>query len=391
MRMRTLVGRCLGIVATATVMNGMAASDAEACTCLQPTVESSYNFATDVIIAEVRRDFDVGNTRYYVARAARTYKGCIEPGDWVLLSTPTDSGACGSSLTARRHLINGTSAGTRFGLPVLAINLCSYDVPVSALTEHDRAFLNGRTVCCGDECTCADGSQPVQCFVDPCDVAPACDDGQCVANYCGGCNAEFYDASGYAVCSGDSECVEDQDCPDGEWCRQTERSGSSEVPVYECVPFVGEGASCNGFTTPWDFEQCAEGLTCDTPDFTVDAPGICRRSCETDADCGDDGSYCAADKLCDADGACEREVDCNLPGNSYPHIECVGHGVCGETRQCGWECGNPQCVDVSGFDFGPCDAFLGWGVQDNACAAISGCGSEWMFFATEAECQSECS
>jgi hypothetical protein len=153
---------------------------------------------------------------------------------------------------------------------------------------------------------------------------------------------------------------------------------------------VGQGARCNGFTPAWLYERCEPGLICDLPDHVADAPGICRSGCESDKDCKE-GSYCASDKLCDEDGACEREVDCNVPGNSYPHIECVGHGVCGDDQRCDWECGVPECVDLSGLDFGPCDAVLGWAVVDSRCSALSGCSAEpFRPFASGAECQRAC-
>ena len=41
---------------------------------------------------------------------------------------------------------------------------------------------------------CPDGTQPVNCFVDPCQYAqcPAVEGAECEANYCGGCNAEWF-------------------------------------------------------------------------------------------------------------------------------------------------------------------------------------------------------
>jgi hypothetical protein len=38
--------------------------------------------------------------------------------------------------------------------------------------------------------SCADGSAPVQCFVDPCATARCGDGLKCASNYCGGCTAE---------------------------------------------------------------------------------------------------------------------------------------------------------------------------------------------------------
>jgi hypothetical protein len=370
MRTRSRVTSSLVVVVTALLLVGASSRRAEACSCVVPTVENGYNNSTDVVTAAVSFGFRLGGTQYYFARVQRVFKGCLDADDWVVLKTPTDGAACGVDLSLRRYLLNAHADGQQFGLPALRIGLCGYNHLVSDLSEEDLAFLDGRTVCCGDECACADGSQPVQCFVDPCSVAPECSLGECVANYCGGCNAEFYNTTGDAVCGpGDSECFGDEDCSSGEWCRAAPPDGS----IYECVPFVGDGERCNGFTTPWNYEQCEAGLTCDTPDFVADAPGICRGRCPSQG-CGNQG-YCAADGLCDDDGACERDVDCNLLGNDYAHIECVGHGVCDASGRCGWECGDPQCLDLGGYDFGACDALLGWGVENGVCAQLSGCSS----------------
>jgi hypothetical protein len=210
-----------------------------------------------------------------------------------------------------------------------------------------------------------------------------------VPNYCGGCNAEFYDSDGNAVCRDPSECKTDADCPQNSWCRQMQSDGAS-APSYECAPFVGVGSRCNGFTPPWLYERCEPDLTCDTPDFVADAPGICRTRCESDKDCKEN-SYCAADKLCDDDGACERDVDCNLPGNLYAQLRCVGHGVCSSERQCSWLCRTAECLDLSGLDLGPCDAVLGWAVVDNRCTEVTGCSAgNFKLFATGDACHRAC-
>jgi len=52
---------------------------------------------------------------------------------------------------------------------------------------------------------------PVDCFQDPCLVesCPAYPDSECVANYCGGCYADFYDINGKLIdCSAVVECFE---------------------------------------------------------------------------------------------------------------------------------------------------------------------------------------
>ncbi|XP_070581620.1 four-domain proteases inhibitor-like [Ptychodera flava] len=55
---------------------------------------------------------------------------------------------------------------------------------------------------------CPDGSQPVNCLIDPCQVTTeTCDaypDAECQADYCGGCNVIFVDAFGNKVnCAAD--------------------------------------------------------------------------------------------------------------------------------------------------------------------------------------------
>jgi hypothetical protein len=339
MRTQALIVRSALFAVIVSSMSICTPSRAEACSCVVPTVESSYGFASDVAFVDLQRTYVTGDTRYYLGRVARTFKGCLHVGQRVALKTPASGAACGTELRLRRYLINGSAAGSFLGMPVLSISLCSYDRQVSALTDRDRAFLDGRNVCCGGACRCADGSQAVQCFAEPCSVAPECSEGECVANYCGGCNAEFYDSLGRAVCQDPSECKSDADCPQGSWCREAQSDGTSE-PSYECAPFVGEGSRCEGFTPPWLYERCEPTLSCDKPDGVADATGLCRRSCSGNKDCKE-SNYCASDKLCDDDGACENDADCSMPGNSYAHIECVGHPVCQSDYRCGWPCGTP--------------------------------------------------
>lgn len=389
MRMQTLILNSALVVAVVALLSVAAESRASACSCIAPSVESSYLGASDVGFVDVQYRYVFGDTRYYLGHVVRTFKGCLAEGQRVILTTSASSASCGVELKLGQYLINGMAAGRFVGTPVLSISLCSYDRLVSELSEHDRAFLEGRMVCCGDACSCGDGSEPVQCFADPCAVAPPCSEGECVANYCGGCQAEFYDSSGAPACQGPIACATDEDCHGDGWCRQAPPQGADE-PRFECVPFASEGERCNGFTLPWAHERCEPGLTCDTPDFVADAPGICRRSCEGDGAC-DAGGYCASDRLCDGDGACERDVDCNLPGNAYAHIACVGYGVCGVQGQCGWQCGPAECVDVSGFDFGACEAVLGWAVVDGHCRQVRGCSAgDFALFASADACRAAC-
>lgn len=179
-------------------------------------------------------------------------------------------------------------------------------------------------------------------------------------------------------------CSADQDCGVGQWCRQAEAGGR------ECVPFVGSGASCAGFTLPWFFERCAPDLTCDVERFIADAPGVCRSPCETSADC-EESDYCATDGVCTPDGACDIPVDCQQPGNLFPQILCIGYPTCADFQgRCGVSCGEPRCIDLVGADFGPCDAVLGVGRVGDACREISGCETTEDLFETLEECEAAC-
>jgi eight-cysteine-cluster-containing protein len=369
----------------------LAPEPAEACSCLSATVESSHFNNSDAATLTPLAGHRVGSERWYLAQVTKPYKGCTDAGDLVLLVTPSSSASCGAQLELGiEYLVHGDRRGSILGIPTLAFNACDYNLPATELSDHDRDFLAGRQVCCGDECSCADGSQPVQCFVDPCEATAACSEAvTCEANYCGGCNAEFYDASGFAVCQLESECQSDADCP-GEWCRQAAGGSGTEDPRYECVPFVNEGDWCEGFTPPEFFERCAPGLICDTPDLIADASGICRAPCQSDADC-DEAEYCASDASCDSDGQCEISLDCSLAGNSFSHPDCVGYGTCDIVEGCGWTCGDPACVDLWGYEFGNCDAVLGWGNLGRGCREVSGCSSPVPLFESQATCEAACS
>ena len=381
-----------GIIATSLLVN--LPEPAQACSCLPSTIESSYSNATDVVSVDIWLQLGLGGSRWYLGNVRDAYKGCNGAGELILIETASSSAACGATFNVgERYLIHGYADGDLLGIPRVRTGLCSYNVLEQALDEDEREFLASRMVCCGEECTCADGSDPVQCLVDPCDVAPECPEGECVANYCGGCRAEFYDDAGYAVCLPQSECEVDADCSEGSWCRQADPSDQSDpaLVVMECVPFVGEGESCNGFTFSWAYERCAEGLVCDTPDRLPDVPGTCARACDSDSDCAED-QYCASDRVCAANGTCETDVDCSLPGNDYPRPACLGYGVCDtESNRCGWQCGAPNCGNLSGWDFGPCRAILGWGIIEGSCEQISGCSAEpFELFSSQAECLETC-
>ena len=255
-----------------------------------------------------------------------------------------------------------------------SLSLRSGTAGIGVVLTASQFFVPGASRCYSDN----DCSKGEHCNAgEICLPPPGCVPGAICPTVC----------SGYCVATTTAPCASDADCDQSAWCRSTE-AGSAE-----CVPFVGEGASCEGFTLPSQFERCAPGLTCDTPNFVADAPGVCRTSCKSASDCTAK-SYCATDSLCHADASCDVALDCMAPGNDYPRPLCVGFPTCPQYElgaQCGWRCGNPACIDLAEHDFGPCDAVLGWGRVNGICTAISGCSAApFELFASEADCASAC-
>ncbi len=382
-----------------------------ACKCIPATVSSSYRSATDVVRARIVYGAVVGNDQWYLARTESVYKGCLKVGGWVYVRTASSSAACGLTLQkGAQYLLNGTlDTSGAYAAHVISVNSCGYNRAISQLTQADRKYLLSRYNCCGKTCACTNGKQPVNCFVDPCQVS-GCPSGECESNYCGGCNAEFYDGNGNQTCtpcSGSADCAWGQTCTDGMcvgvchsneecgkgfWCRPTEESAMLGAPILigTCTAYQEEGESCGGFVPSWFATQCAPGLVCtDTPPFIADVPGVCRQPCETDEGCPE-SQYCGSNNVCRADGACFEHNDCYDSGNSYITVKCLGYATCGQGK-CNYKCGNILCADVAETDFGFCDMFMGYGVVNGKCTGISGCGSDvFKFWPTLSECKAGC-
>ncbi len=82
------------------------------------------------------------------------------------------------------------------------ISLCRFITPLKRLDKDKKEFLNSRKLFCTGHSQCADGTSQVACKVAPCDVSkPPCPEAiKCVDNYCGGCNAEWFDKDNLPGC-----------------------------------------------------------------------------------------------------------------------------------------------------------------------------------------------
>lgn len=74
--------------------------------------------------------------------------------------------------------------------------------PFDDLSTDEKTFLERRSVCCKDICTCVDPDSQVACLIDPCEVTdPPCDEAtKCVPNFCGGCFTDWFTNSGTPAC-----------------------------------------------------------------------------------------------------------------------------------------------------------------------------------------------
>ncbi len=124
-----------------------------------------------------------------------------------------------------------------------------------ALTEEDIRYA-----CSGDNC-----NPEATCSVEPGEYRIG---GIFTINQWGEPSIEV--TSREAIASG---CTSNDECTDG-WCRATDSTSNSR----ECVPFVGEGESCGGFTLPHMYESCSPELSCVFRPFVADAPGTCRHN-----------------------------------------------------------------------------------------------------------------
>lgn len=173
---------------------------AEACSCLPPTVQSSWNNADEVFAGRVVSERIISNYRVYDIQITRDGNGCRTPGTRVQLATLRSAATCGTSFAVGGHYLFFADLVSIAGSRRLLTNACAGNTPVSNLTSDDISWLRTRYVPCSN--SCVDPNVPVlQCLVDPCTLAPACAQGTCEPNYCGGCTAEFYDTSGYQVCT----------------------------------------------------------------------------------------------------------------------------------------------------------------------------------------------
>lgn len=180
----------------------LAPSTAEACSCLMPDLKQQWHQGDEILGVRIVAERTSGLQRQFAARVIQPFSGCLQAGDQVVLTTAIDGAACGVYLTVGEAYVLATrdQGNVVAGRPARDVNSCDWQSRWVDISPEDLDFLWSRPLDCGGVSTCADGSYPVSCVVDPCSTAPACPDGACEDNTCGGCIAEFYDVDDYPVC-----------------------------------------------------------------------------------------------------------------------------------------------------------------------------------------------
>ena len=170
---------------------------------------------------------------------------------------------------------------------------------------------------------------PVNCFVDPCSVAPPCESNatvECVANYCGGCYADFYDFEGDLVDCYNQEIDE---------CYDLGGFDFGMCDMYMGVALVNgtceDVSGCGWVIDGIDYNDAFFDSISECEDSCVNEPYLCE-DIEYDYDQLHSGIYveCAFDIDCTAvwDGFCPGVLDSPTTGG-FERLE-IGRASCRE-------------------------------------------------------------
>ncbi len=141
-----------------------------------------------------------GKEVVYTLKVFKISDGCTPRLPYKTFAVTADnSAACGVNLKVGSLYILPLKKGANIEN---RINLCGFQAELRSLNKKQRNFILNRTLCCKGRCRCANGKPFVNCFVDPCKVssAPCKEAVECVSNFCGGCNVEWFDEKGLPAC-----------------------------------------------------------------------------------------------------------------------------------------------------------------------------------------------
>ncbi|KAJ8020411.1 Neurogenic locus notch-like protein 1 [Holothuria leucospilota] len=217
--------------------------------------------------------------------------------------------------------------------------VCGHNVCGECLPQFT---LDGVVVDCNGGCP--DDQPPVQCLVNPCDTArcPSSLDATCRANFCGGCNAEFYDSDGNSV---------DCSCPANELAVTCELNPCDVAtcpsnPNAECRSSACGGCTARFYNLVGGLVDCG-GTACPQgeevecpfdPCAVTSCPAYPNARCQAN-NCG----ICVAVFYDEDDSIvnCNLEYDCTENGIVYSS----GQSFTDNCRQCFCLMGTVLCSD----------------------------------------------
>jgi hypothetical protein len=192
----------LGIFAGVAGLAVMTPDVAEACSCLEPSVERSWHESTDMLRGTVLGVRQHGQMLKYKIEVEQPYSGCTQAGQVVVIRTPVSSAACGTQLEVGESYVLSATLTTDEP-EVYAISACGFNRLVSSVDAQTRDYLKSRPVYCDETetLTCSSGETPVQCFANPCKTSTCEASTYCEFNPCAAspCTAEHYDSTWQSV------------------------------------------------------------------------------------------------------------------------------------------------------------------------------------------------
>lgn len=248
-------------------------STAEACRCLAPELTRDYASAKQVFTGRVLWTLEFGPYRFSLVNPGTYYKGCEKREGWTWLSTHVGGSMCGASFEYGTEYLFFTEKESLMQWSAFTTS-CSGNRVLDSLSKREQKFLSTRQVCCGEECTCGDGSAPAICPEDPCLRALPCqtddleDLAKCEANACGDCSAEFFAKDGRLLCQEPEKtrCTQDKDCGESQYC------GFSGVCAD--IGTCSVNAECNLPGNAFDYDVRCTGF------------GVCNKSNICEFQCG---------------------------------------------------------------------------------------------------------
>lgn len=166
--------------------------DAAACSCWPVAFETQVREADLLFVGRVLRRIGGGPRIQYEVRVIASIAGCVPEDRVIVVDTGHQDSSCRIFLQpGNRYVIEGGRRGDE-----VRTGGCALVQDVASLTPGQIDFLKTRPERCDGTWTCADGSAPLSCLVDPCSTSTCGVVGAtCEPNFCGGCTAEWWSPS----------------------------------------------------------------------------------------------------------------------------------------------------------------------------------------------------